>query len=625
MNKTEKILNRITTWGINLLVFVLPLFFLPLTTNYYEFNKNFLLFFFIVILYFLWAIKIFLQKEIRFKTTPFTLPILALALAFILSTLLASPNKVESLITPNSTGTIILLTLFYFLITNYELRITYFVLPLIASAAILGLIAIYQFFGFGKTFVPAGGPLPLLMFLAVVFPIGLKNFLAKLKSSFLASSILGLGLVLIFTGLILTVFQILPGKPNALIILPYQTAWSIAIESFKQNPLIGVGPENFITAFNRFRPITYNQSRFWAIRFDTGPNYPLHLLTTTGILGLTAFIWLLITLVKNRKTDKVILISTMILIALLFVLPVNTISLFTLFLLLGLYALPKKGLIVKLKNIFWLPLVLCFLLSAVGCYFAARVWLSEYYFKKSLTAAAQKQGVNTYNYQVKAIQLNPKNTNLHLIYSQTNLVLANSLVTKSNVSDEDKKKVSELVNQAIREAKIATALNPIDSKNWENLASIYQGLVNFAADAEKWAILGYQQAINNDPINPRLYFNLGSLFYQLKNFDQAILAFQTAVSLKPDYANGYYNLAAAFKEQKKYPDAYQALQNTLNLIPQTSPDWQKVKNELDELAKLLPNPQATPSAQTTQPAEEPLTKPELLPSVTGKPIQLPND
>jgi tetratricopeptide (TPR) repeat protein len=618
-----KFLDKIISVSLNLLVFMLPLFFLPLTANYYEFNKNFLLFIFMVILYLFWAIKNFFQKEIRFKITVFTLPVVAIALAFILANLLVSPNKIESLITPNSTGTIILLTLFYFLLSNFH-DSSSILYPLIASAAILSLFTVYQFFGFHKTIVPAGGPLPLLMFLAVVFPVTLKNFFTKLKSSFLTSSILGLCLILIFTGLFLTVFQILPGKPNALVILPYPTAWSIAIESFKQSPLFGVGPENFLSAFNRFRPSAYNNSQFWSVSFNYGSNYPLHLLTTTGLTGLASLVWLLITLIRHRKTNKIIITYIMILIAILFVLPVNLISLFTLYLFLALLIPEKKEVIINLSKLAWLPLILYSLICVPVSYFAARAWLSEYYFKKSLTATAQKDGLKTYNYQIKAIELNPKNTNLHLIYSQTNLVLANSLAAKSNLSDEEKKRISELVNQAIREAKIATALNPKYSWNWENLASIYQGLVNFAVDAEKWAILSYQQAIINNH-SPRLYLNLGGFFYQLKNFDQAILAFQTAINLKPNYANGYYNLAAAYKELKKYPDAYQALQNALNLIPQTSPDWQKAKNESDELAKLLPNLQATPSAQTAQPNGESLTKPELLPSATGKSIRLPNE
>lgn len=632
-------INKSINYGLNLLVFLLPLFFLPLTTNFYEFNKNFLLFLTVIFLYLVWAIKITLKKEIKLSRTLFDLPLIFLVLAFIFAAIFVSSNKIEAILTPGTTGTMILLTLFYFLITHHFSVISkrLLVTSLIASGAILGLIAVYQFLGIGeayapaswlksKTWTPAGGPLPLITILVIAFPLAVNLFLKKIQKSFLAACLFGFATVLIFAGLTITIFQILPGKPNAVIILPYLTSWAIAIEAFKQSPLFGVGPANFLTAFNRFRPLAFNNYPFWTARFDTGSIYPLQLLTTTGIFGLIAFIWLVINILRYKNIKNVIFWCLLIDLGLLFLLPVNLLSLFIFFLLLADWAPKEKETIFKLRKMFWLPLALFSVLLVLGSYFATRVYLAEYYFKKSLTAAAKNDGLSTYNFQIKAISLNPKNADYHLIYSQTNLVLANALVSKPDLTDEEKKKISQLVNQAIREAKITTALGPKDARSWENLASIYQGLINFAQEADKWAILSYQQAILNDPGNPRLRLTLGSLFYALKNFDPAVQCFQDAVNLKPDYANGYYNLAAAYKELKKYPEAYQALQNTLNLLPANSADWQKTKNEIDELAKLLPAAQTGQITPQTESGQTELTQPQALPSPQMKPpIELPQE
>ena len=111
-----------------------------------------------------------------------------------------------------------------------------------------------------------------------------------------------------------------------------------------------------------------------------------------------------------------------------------------------------------------------------------------------------------------------------------------------------KREITKLIQQAIREAKVATVLNPTSAAYWENLAQLYRNLINFAEGSDQWAIAAYQQAITNDPINPRLRVNLGGLFYALGNYEAAIRRFENAVNLKPDYTNGYYNLAATWPD-----------------------------------------------------------------------------
>ncbi len=57
-------------------IFLLPLFFLPWTTEYFEFNKQFLLWLAMPTACFLWLAKLAKQKEIKIKTNPLNAPIL---------------------------------------------------------------------------------------------------------------------------------------------------------------------------------------------------------------------------------------------------------------------------------------------------------------------------------------------------------------------------------------------------------------------------------------------------------------------------------------------------------------------------------------------------------------------
>lgn len=113
----DTLFNKIAYIIILLTVFLFPLFFLPLTTDFYFLNKKILLIVATGLLYLLWAIKSAIHKKITFKKDPIALIALALALAFWLSSYLVAPNKVSSI--SGETGLITTLALFYIAVTNF--------------------------------------------------------------------------------------------------------------------------------------------------------------------------------------------------------------------------------------------------------------------------------------------------------------------------------------------------------------------------------------------------------------------------------------------------------------------------------------------------------------------------
>lgn len=622
-----KFLNNIFTWGTILLIFLIPLFFLPLTTNIFDFNKNYLLGLTVVFVWLAWAIKAKQANSFRLKKTPFDLPLIALGLAFVLATFWTAPNWTEAFITPGETGTILALILLYFgLINQFEPGLL-LNSPLIISSLILALAAIYQFTGLGinpaKLWTPAGSVLSLMTFLVVSLILVVNLFYQKAKIKLVDSLPYCFAAILIVAGLGVTVFQLLPGKGTTLLLLPYPSSWAIAIEAFKQSPLLGAGPGNFMAAFNRFRPIDFNRSAFWNNRFTNATSFPLHLLTTTGILGLLAFVWLIIKVSREKKPPAGLVLAFILLIFL----PANFLLLFLTFVLLAGFVSRHEVFSLKPgKKTAWLPLLVVIILTLAVGFFSAKVYLAEIYFKKALDALAKNQGTETYNQEIKAIQFNPRRIEFRLAYSQTNFALAQSLASGESLTDQERADISTLIQQAIREAKIATVLNPQDSRGWENLALLYRNLIGFAQDADQWAVAAYQQTISVDPLNPLTRVNYGGLLYSLNIFDQAVFQFQNAISFKPDYANAYYNLAAAYQKLEKYPEAYQAMQSTLSLVPVNSEDWQKAKSELDALEKKLPTPKVAPAPLPASQPEEALSPPQPLPSpVLEPPIELPEE
>ena len=119
----SKTLNQIIKTNIYLLVFLLPLFFLPFSFEVFEFNKQYLLFFLTSLTFFAWLAKMVLvDKEIKFKRTPLDIPIVAFLLVAIVG-IFFSTDKISSIFGfygKFSDGIIALISLVltYFLITN---------------------------------------------------------------------------------------------------------------------------------------------------------------------------------------------------------------------------------------------------------------------------------------------------------------------------------------------------------------------------------------------------------------------------------------------------------------------------------------------------------------------------
>ena len=119
----QNLLNRIIKCNIYVLVFLLPLFFLPFSFEIFEYNKQYLLFFLISSALFAWVLKqVAYDKEIRLKKSPIDYLVLGFLFVSLLSAIF-SVDKSSSLFGfygRFSDGLIGLLGLgaFYFLVTN---------------------------------------------------------------------------------------------------------------------------------------------------------------------------------------------------------------------------------------------------------------------------------------------------------------------------------------------------------------------------------------------------------------------------------------------------------------------------------------------------------------------------
>lgn len=667
--KLAALLPKIGYLVILVTVFLFPLFFLTTTPEFYEFNKQALLYVSSLSLLIIWTATFVVSRRVRLTHSPWGLPILAVTLAFLISTVFKTPNRAEAFLVPGQTGTYLALTFFFFAATHLiatKKQLGWLAAALVASVALLGLTALLESSGLfprllppspldSPWWTPTGHPLATLVSLLALLPFMAILTLKEKALSRLAVISLAMAAGLTLTATSWLAYRLVRNQPPvAPASLPYSTGWAIALEVMKQTPLVGTGPTTFPADFTQYRPVTFNLSPFWATRFTTSSNLYLELLTTVGALGLAAYVffvwrsWQIIRRVAAAAAAPPLALASGVSLLTLFALqlffspglvPLILLVVFLVFTVTSL-KLDQSPLVhqtdvelvasEKQRTLLlpWAAFTLALTVSIGGLYLFGRAYRAEVLFQKALKFTAANQGKPTYDTLIAAIKANPYADSYRVAYSQTNLLLANSIAANpavAGLTETDRTTISQLVQQAIREARNAVALNPKQVANLENLANIYRNLVNFAQGADTWAITSYRQAMALDPVNPNLRIALGGIHFAKKDFDEAIRFFGQAVDLKPDLANAHYNLAAAYREKGEAAKAVASLNTVLQLVDPALPDYSRAQTELVELQKKLgETPIASPAAAAAPPGASELTTPQPLPTpIVQPPLQLP--
>ncbi len=202
-------INTVIRFGIVGLAFLTPLFFLPITSEFYQFNKQFLVVGVTVILLILWGVKMGIEGKMRIVRTPIDIALLLFALAFILASVFSVDRYVSiAAFYPRFHGSLVstlaYIVLFFIPLSNFDQKMREWVTwAIVGSAVILAVSSITNFFGYpiistvyakARNWTPIGSPASLSLYLALVIPIALgamagwKN--RSVKIAFLAAAII---------------------------------------------------------------------------------------------------------------------------------------------------------------------------------------------------------------------------------------------------------------------------------------------------------------------------------------------------------------------------------------------------------------------------------------------------
>ncbi|MBU4351145.1 tetratricopeptide repeat protein [Candidatus Parcubacteria bacterium] len=260
--------QKLSRTGIFLLVFLLPLFFLPSTSNVLDFNKQILLTVLVLVSLFAWLLKSLIEEKISLDLSWFSLPAFVFVLIIGLSTL-GSAYQYASfwgwpLVISSSFLTTLALVLFYFLVSNLFKKpedIFGLILVLAVSGLLVSMIALPHLLGkfpfpfdFSKStsFNTIGSVNSLAIFLATVLPLAASVI-------FVSKSKLVKGLVWLFIALSLLV----------LLAVNFQTAWLVLLISSSVILIFGISRREVFSLSWLFLPMLFLAMALFALVMRT--------------------------------------------------------------------------------------------------------------------------------------------------------------------------------------------------------------------------------------------------------------------------------------------------------------------------------------------------------------------
>jgi len=687
----KNMLDKIIKYSLYLLVFLLPLFFLPLTSFPIVFNKQMLLSVFVFLLLILWLVKIISSGKLNLTWNKITGSVFLLISILGISTLF-SGAKIQSFwgmsFESDTLFSFILYGLVFLLFANLinKEQIKSVLMSFLASSGILSILFLVQSlwrpvfpwdFAQGVGFNSVGTVQTLAIFLGAGFIILISLLESNFKKSILAIIfgcllfvsifiinywvawlgislamaiiiwtrlktikdneitsfkiilpliILALSLIFIFIKIPTTNIVNLPSEVN----LTNKASFNIAQKTLGEgtkNLVFGSGPATFVYDYDLHRSAGPNLTVFWQTRFNQATSAFLTFLATTGTLGILAFLLMIffflqqgLKFIKGDQLSPVgisVFIGTVYFLFSWFFYPTNLTLMFSAFLMLGLFTVWNNKQESK-QIIFTQSPQTAFFIMLLGVFLiVGSVFVLYNLSQKYQAALAFSQGLELINAEEpnldegmiklnRAVTLDKKDSYSRNL-SQAFLLKINEVLNNEELSEEDKKQVFQsLISNTESFANNAVLLNPKNSQNWLQVASVYENFMFLGIEgAGDMVLSSYQKTEELAPQNPEIPFILGRVYkFQAekvqaqitpleedketinileenrdKIFDMAIEKLEKSAQLKIDFTPAYYLMAQVYelKGEKEL-----ALEN-YKIVLLLEPENEEVKDKVEQL------------------------------------------
>ena len=395
-------------------------------------------------------------------------------------------------------------------------------------------------------------------------------------------------------GILDDIFFVSADLPHELI-LDSDTSKLIAWQSLKDYPVLGSGPGTYMSDFVKYKPVEFNQSNFWNVRFDKGSSHLMEMVSSVGILGvlsylLILFIFLLIISLslqkmrdkgdlKDNKDKLIILPFFLAWLALAvgqFVYMQNTVLsfYFWLFTALGIVgwqkiqSAPYKKTTFSFKKMPEIGLVMNVVLLIIIFAFAGLFYLGGvFYYADTLFKQPSETNEDLVLKMEKIVNLNGYRENYRRALSQVYLINAWDEANKPQ-EEQNVELLQALASGSIEQARLASSLSPSSVSAWENLGNIYRDSSGLVGGTIPFALEAFAKASELEPNNPFFYRERCriNLISEEKNWEETVSHCQKAIELKDNYLDAHVQLALVYEEKGDLEKAVEQMESILSKL-----------------------------------------------------------
>ncbi len=358
------------------------------------------------------------------------------------------------------------------------------------------------------------------------------------------------------------------------------TAWDVALQGFKEKPILGWGWENYNVVFNKHYNPRYLEGGFSDTWFDKSHNQILDLLVLTGTLGvisyLAIFFFLFRALYKRVRKNTEIALSGKVAVGILgsmfsayFIQNLSVFdtpaSLIIFYFGLGLVYFitnstdyksnqnvskdqPKGGKSLKKFSFF-----LVIILSAFAIYkFNIKPFRQSHfaYLGANLSLTNLETGLDFYK---KAL------SKPCFVNSEIRLQLVKSLLEARGYNNTSPSVLKGGLEFAISEIEKSIKEHPLDVRQYLFLGKTYNAAAVFDKSYSEKAEKTLQIALEFSPKRQEIYYDLGWAKLSQKKYDESIDVYKKALNLNENVIGSHWNLGLAYLSAGKYKEGLEEI------------------------------------------------------------------
>lgn len=389
-------------------------------------------------------------------------------------------------------------------------------------------------------------------------------------------------------------------------------AWGVAIKVWRENPILGWGPENFNIGFNKYYNPRLLEFSYYETWWDRPHNMVLEVLAHTGLIGLIAyisiFVYAIVWLIGRKTISDRIFASGFVMYFVQNLFVFDTPSSLILFMIMLSFvsleaALDSKSAEIKTAENRKSVLIGVTLLAVLSS--SLMIWKFNWqpFVASSAMLSAALHAADTSD--VESIDLFRKALALPTPYKEeTRIQLAqitNGIFSKKSLSPE---KFPEVFSFALQEIQANIARHPLHAYYNFMLGRLYTEALNYKAGYDMEAEAAFSRAIELSPKRQQMHFGLAKFYVDTGRKEDAIKIYKRALELAPKVGEAHWFYAVLLQDKGEIVAAKKEMIEAANLgytppgfeerlflarLMATIKDYPKVADYLESALRIEPN------------------------------------